>query len=40
MSFKVIPAEKKQSFQIGIPEKLAIFFVALLLPASDLAGLV
>jgi hypothetical protein len=39
MAFKLIPVKRKQSLQIGILEKLAVFFVAILIPASALAGL-
>jgi hypothetical protein len=40
MTFKIIPVERKQSLQIEILEKLAVCFVAFLIPASALAGLV
>lgn len=39
MAFKLIPVKRKQSLQIGILEKLAVCFVAILIPASALAGL-
>ncbi len=40
MALKIIPVERKQSLQIGILEKLAVCFVAFLIPASALAGLI
>lgn len=40
MTFKSIPIERKQSIQVSIFEKLAICFVAFLVPASALAGLI
>ena len=40
MAFKIIPVERKQPIQIGILEKPAVFFVAFLIPASALAGLI
>ena len=40
MAFKLVPVERKQSLQIGILEKLAVCFVAFLIPASALAGLI
>lgn len=40
IAFKLIPVESKQSLQIGILEKLAVRFVAILVPASALAVLV
>jgi hypothetical protein len=39
IAFKGIPVESKQSFQIGILKKLAVCFVAFLIPPSVLAGL-
>ena len=39
MAFKPIPVERKQSLQIGILEKFAVRFVAILIPAGALAGL-
>jgi len=40
MAFKIIPVERKQSLQIGILKKLAVCFVAFLIPSSALAGLI
>ena len=40
MAFKIIPVERKQSLQVGILEKLAVCFVAFLILASALAGLI
>jgi hypothetical protein len=40
IAFKIIPVERKQSLQIGILEKLAVRFVAFLIPASALTGLI
>src|SRR5271170_3311313 len=40
MTFKIILIERKQSIQISILEKLAVCFVAFLIPASALAGLI
>ena len=40
MTFKIIPIERKQSIRISILEKLAVCFVAFLIPASALAGLI
>jgi hypothetical protein len=40
MAFKIIPVERKQSLQISILEKFAVCFVAFLIPASALAGLI
>jgi hypothetical protein len=40
MAFKIIPIERKQPIQIGILEKLAVYLVTFLIPASALTGLI
>lgn len=40
MAFKCIQIERKQPLQIGIPKKLAVCLVALLIPTLDLTRLI